>query len=114
MLESARAHTSIKRHKRCECFVIQFPFKLCRRATWNGAGEELSLAQAEQTRSSQVMFQNFGSLQVFEAVFSVAEAVQFDAHAVHEREVKAARLSVLVAGLDVIQRAARLKSAAES
>src|SRR5215510_16594830 len=78
------------------------------------AGQELSLAQAEQTRSSQVMFQNFGSLQVFEAVFRVAEAVQFDAHAVHEREVKAARLSVLVAGLNVIQRAARLESAAES
>src|SRR5262245_6032355 len=114
MLESARAQTRDMRHKRRECFVIQSPFKLRPVSRWNGAWQLLSLATAEQTRSTQGTFQKFDSLQVFEAVFRVAEAIQFDAHAVHEREVKAARLTVLVAGLNVIQRAARLESAAES
>src|ERR1051325_5497690 len=51
--------------------------------------------------------------EVSQALIRVAELVERDAHPIHQRQVEAAQLAVLVAGLRVIEVAAGLQCAAD-
>ena len=48
-----------------------------------------------------------------EALGGVAEAIELHAHSIHQREVEAAELAVLVTGVGVIEHAAGLERPAE-
>src|ERR1051326_4103051 len=55
-----------------------------------------------------------GPLQILEAGLGIAEVIELDAEAIHERQVQAAHLAVVFTGVEVIQRAAGFERAAES
>ena len=44
----------------------------------------------------------------------IAKALELDTHAIHQREVKAARFALFISALGVVERAAGLESAAET
>ncbi len=47
------------------------------------------------------------------ALVGVAESIELHAHAIHQREVEAAQLAVLVAGVGVVEHAAGLERPAQ-
>src|SRR5262245_26661379 len=54
------------------------------------------------------------ALETREASVGVSEPIERDAHAVHDPEVQAAHLAVVVAGVEVIERSSRLERSTES
>ncbi len=53
-------------------------------------------------------------LKIRQAVFRVAETVQFDAHAVHDGKIEAAELAIVVALFRIVQHAAGSESSTEA
>ena len=54
-----------------------------------------------------------GRLEICEPRFRIAEPVELDAHPVHDAEVEAAHFSILIAGVEVVERATGFERAAK-
>jgi hypothetical protein len=59
-------------------------------------------------------FSGFSGPEIREPTIGIAEALQLDTHAVHERKVQAAGTPIVVAAVEVIEDAAGLQCAAAS